>query len=94
MKALKSKTAFCFPGQLQEKPTWKDHHPLREDPYFKEYLTRASDQTKFNLLNFSFGVEEKEEDLSLKLQLSAYILSMVHFYRLRAASSQRPSAGC
>jgi [acyl-carrier-protein] S-malonyltransferase len=85
MKALKSKTAFCFPGQLQEKPAWEDHHPLREDSYFKEYLTRTSTQAKFDLLNFSFGGEEKEEDLTLKLQLSAYTLSMVHFYRLRAA---------
>jgi [acyl-carrier-protein] S-malonyltransferase len=85
MKAPKNKIAFCFPGQLQEKPTWEDHHPLREDPYFKENLTRACNQTKFDLLNFSFGGEEKEEDLSLKLQLSAYTLSMVHFYRLRAA---------
>jgi [acyl-carrier-protein] S-malonyltransferase len=85
MKAPKSKTAFCFPGQLQERPTWEDHHPLREDSYFKEYLTRTSTQTKFDLLNFCFGGEEQEEDLSLKLQLSAYTLSMVHFYRLRAA---------
>jgi [acyl-carrier-protein] S-malonyltransferase len=85
MKAPKIKTAFCFPGQLQERPTWEDRHPLREDPYFKEYLTRTSTQTKFDLLNFSFGGEEQEEDLSLKLQLSAYTLSMIHFYRLRAA---------
>lgn len=85
MKASKGKTAFCFPGQLQEKPMLKDHHPLKEDPYFKELFTRASNQTKFDLLNFSFGGEEKEEDFSLKLQISTYILSMVHFYRLRAA---------
>ena len=85
MKASKGKTAFCFPGQLQEKPMLKDHHPLTEDPYFKELFTRASNQTKFDLLNFSFGGEEKEEDFSLKLQISTYILSMVHFYRLRAA---------
>jgi len=85
MKALKGKTAFCFPGQLQEKPMFEDHHPLREDPHFKELLTRASKQTKFDLLDFSFGGEEKEEDFSLKLQISTYFLSMVYFYRLRAA---------
>ena len=85
MKALKGKTAFCFPGQLQEKPMLEDHHPLREDPHFKELLTRASKQTKFDLLDFSFGGEEKEEDFSLKLQISTYFLSMVYFYRLRAA---------
>jgi malonyl CoA-acyl carrier protein transacylase len=63
----------------------EDHHPLREDPHFKELLTRASKQTKFDLLDFSFGGEEKEEDFSLKLQISTYFLSMVYFYRLRAA---------
>jgi malonyl CoA-acyl carrier protein transacylase len=85
MISLKGKTAFCFPGQLQERPVLEDHHPLREDPHFKELLTRASSQTKFDLLDFSFGNGEKEEDLSLKLQISTYLLSMVHFYRLRAA---------
>ena len=64
---------------------FEDHHPLREDPHFKELLTRASKQTKFDLLDFSFGGEEKEEDFSLKLQISTYFLSMVYFYRLRAA---------
>jgi len=85
MKASTGKTAFCFPGQLQEKPMLEDHHPLREDPHFKELFKRASNQTQFDLLNFSFEGDEKEEDLSLKLQVSAYFLSMVHFYRLRAA---------
>ena len=85
MRAPNGKTAFCFPGQLQEKPILEDHGPLREDPHFKELLARASNTTKFDLLNFSFGGEEKEEDFSLKLQISTYILSMVYFYRLRAA---------
>ncbi len=85
MKASKGKTAFCFPGQLQEKPIFGNSHPLREDCHFKELLNRASSRTKFDLLNFSFGGDEKEEDFSLKLQISAYFLSMVHFYRLRAA---------
>jgi len=77
------KIAFCFPGQLQEKPILEDHHPLRKDPHFKELLRRASRQTKFNLLDFSFGNEDKEEDISLKLQISTYLLSVVYFYRLR-----------
>jgi [acyl-carrier-protein] S-malonyltransferase len=85
MKDLKGKTAFCFPGQLQDKPMLEDTHPLREDPHFKELLKRASNQTNFNLLNFAFEREEEEEDFSLKLQISTYLLSMVHFYRLRAA---------
>jgi [acyl-carrier-protein] S-malonyltransferase len=83
MKASKGKTAFCFPGQLHEKPILNDPL-LRGDPYFKQLLTRASHQTKFDLLNFSFGGEEEEEDFSLKLQISTYFLSMVHFRRLRA----------
>jgi [acyl-carrier-protein] S-malonyltransferase len=83
MKASRGKTAFCFPGQLHEKPMLKDH-PLREDPRFEELLTRVFRQTKFDLLNFSFEGEGEEEDLSLKLQVSTYFLSMVHFHRLRA----------
>ena len=85
MKAFKEKTAFCFPGQLQEKPMLEDHHSLRGDPHFKELLKRASSQTKFDLLNFSSGGEKKEDDLSLKLQIATYLLSMIHFYRLRTA---------
>jgi len=77
------KIAFCFPGQLQERPILEDHHPLRKDPNLKELLRRASHQTKFNLLDFSFGKEDKEEDFSLKLQISTYLLSMAYFYRLR-----------
>ncbi len=84
MKASKGKTVFCFPGQLHEKPILKDH-PFRGDPHFEELLTRASHQTKFDLLDFSFGSEDEGEDLSLKLQILTYFLSMVHFYRLRGA---------
>ena len=84
MRPSKGKTAFCFPGQLHEKPDLKDH-PLREDPHFEELLKRVFHQTKFDLLHFSFGGEGEEEDLSLKLQVSTYFLSIVHFYRLRAA---------
>ncbi len=85
MKGSKGKTAFCFPGQLHEKPILEDHHPLREDPHFKEVLRRVSSQTKFDLFRFSFGDEDEGEDFSLKLQIATYILSMVHYYRLRAA---------
>ncbi len=84
MKASHGKTAFCFPGQLQGRPPLKDD-PLREDSHFKGLLRRASGQTKFDFLKFSFEGEEKEEDLSLKLQIATYFLSVVHFYRLRDA---------
>ncbi|MDI7259746.1 MAG: ACP S-malonyltransferase [Thermodesulfobacteriota bacterium] len=73
---------FCFPGQLQERPTLEDHHPLRRDPHFEEWLERASRQTDFDLLNFSFKGEEA--GFNLRLQISTYLLSMVHFFRLRA----------
>jgi len=82
MKASQGKTAFCFPGQLQERPSLEDH-PLREDAHFKELLRRASGQTKFDLLSFSFGGEAEEDELSLKLQIATYFLSVVYFYRLR-----------
>jgi malonyl CoA-acyl carrier protein transacylase len=85
MKGSKGRTVFCFPGQLQEKPILEEHHPLREDPHFREALRKASSQTKFDLLHFSFGDEDEEEDFSLKLQIATYILSMVHYHRLRAA---------
>jgi [acyl-carrier-protein] S-malonyltransferase len=85
MMPSKRKTVFCFPGQLQERPILEDHHPLRVDPHFKELIKKASSQTKFDLLDFSFGDGETGEDLSLKLQISTYLLSMVHFYRLRTA---------
>jgi len=84
MKSFKGKTAFCFPGQLQERPCL-ENHPLREDAHFKELLRRAAGRTKFDLLSFSFQGEEKEEDLSLKLQIATYFISMVYFYRLRDA---------
>ncbi len=84
MKPSQGKTAFCFPGQLQEQPFLKDH-PLTADPHFKELLSKACHQTKFDFLNFSLNREENKGDLSLKLQVATYFLSMVYFYRLRDA---------
>ncbi|OGP80415.1 MAG: hypothetical protein A2V86_14900 [Deltaproteobacteria bacterium RBG_16_49_23] len=74
--------AFCFPGQLQEGPALEDSHSLRRNPHFEEWLKRASRQTDFDLLNFSFKGEEA--GYNLKLQISTYLLSMIHFFRLRA----------
>lgn len=76
------RTAFCFPGQLQERPTLNDDHPLRRNSHFKEWMERASHQTSFDLLNFSFRGEEA--GANLKLQTATYLLSMIHFYRLRS----------
>lgn len=74
--------AFCFPGQLQERPAIREDHPLRGDPHFEGWKEKAFHQTKFDLLNFSFKGEEG--GLNLKLQMSTYLLSMIHFFRLRA----------
>src|SRR4030066_961025 len=80
--SLMGRTAFCFPGQLQERPTLKEDHPLRRDPHFKKWVERASRQTPFDLLDFSYKGEET--GFNLKLQIATYLLSMVHFYRLRS----------
>ena len=84
MKILKGKIAFCFPGQLRERLILEENHPLREDPHFKKSTERASKLNKFDLVNFCFKGEEKEVGFDLKLQISTYLLSMIHFYRLRA----------
>jgi len=85
MKLLKGKIAFCFPGQLRERLVLEDHHPLREDPHFRKWTEKASHVTTFDLLNFSFKGDEAEVGFNLKLQISTYLLSMIHFYRLQAA---------
>ncbi len=76
------RTAFCFPGQLQERPTLNKDHPLRRNPHFQERMERASRQTSFDLLNFS--LREEEAGFNLKLQIATYLLSMIHFDRLRS----------
>ena len=81
----KGKTAFCFPGQLRGRLILEDHHPLRGDLHFKKWTEEASKLSQFDLLKFSFKGKETETGLNLKLQLSTYLLSMIHFYRLRAA---------
>jgi malonyl CoA-acyl carrier protein transacylase len=85
MKILKGKVAFCFPGQLRERLILEENHPLREDPHFKEWTERASKFNKFDLLNFCFSGEKRKVGFDLKLQISTYLLSMIHFYRLQAA---------
>ena len=82
----RGKTAFCFPGQLQGRPKFDDHQPLKENPLFQEVMEKAIRLTRFDLIDFSFREEPAGEDsLHLKLQIATYLLSMVHFYLLRAA---------
>ncbi len=85
MTRSKGKIAFCFPGQIRERVILEDHHPLRKDPHFREVTERASALNQFDLLQFSFQGEEGEAGHNLKLQISTYLLSMIHFHRLRAA---------
>jgi [acyl-carrier-protein] S-malonyltransferase len=85
MMNRKGKTAFCFPGQLRDRVILEDHHPLKKDPQFREWTEKASRLTQFELLQFSFKGEEEDIGFNLKLQISTYLLSMIHFYRLRAA---------
>jgi [acyl-carrier-protein] S-malonyltransferase len=82
---MMGKTAFCFPGQLRERFILEEGHPLREDAHFKEWAERVLVQTNFDLFNFAFKEEETESERSLKLQISTYLLSMIHFRRLRAS---------
>jgi [acyl-carrier-protein] S-malonyltransferase len=81
----KGKTAFCFPGQLRARVILEDYHPLKRDPHFREWTERASRLTRFDLLQFCFKGVEEDIGFNLKLQISTYLLSMVHFHRLRAA---------
>jgi [acyl-carrier-protein] S-malonyltransferase len=82
---MMEKIAFCFPGQLQEKPNLEDPHPLKETSHFKEWTEKAFLQTKYDLSHFSFRGEESEIGFNLKLQISTYLLSMIYFNQLRAA---------
>jgi malonyl CoA-acyl carrier protein transacylase len=86
MTGTKEKIAFCFPGQLQERPRLEDSS-LKEDPFFRECAERASHRSEFDLLRFSFRREEEQNPSlePLKLQMATYLLSMVHYYRLQAA---------
>lgn len=76
------KTAFCFPGQLQERPIFNEGHSLNRDPRFAEWLENVSRQTDFDLIHFCF--KREEAGVNLKLQMATYLLSMFHFFRLQA----------
>lgn len=76
------KRAFCFPGQLQERPILNEDHPLRKDPSLKSWLEKASRHTSFDL--YSFTMEGERDGFNLRLQMATYLLSMIHFYHLRS----------
>jgi [acyl-carrier-protein] S-malonyltransferase len=85
MISTKGKIAFCFPGQLQERPKLEAHHPLWKDPLFLGCAEKASLLTKIDLLDFFSPGDGGGGDFCLNLQVATYLLSMVHFYRLQAA---------
>jgi [acyl-carrier-protein] S-malonyltransferase len=85
MMNRKGKTAFCFPGQLRDRVILDDRHPLKKDPFFQECTAKAFRLTQFDFLQFSSMGREEDVGFNLKLQISTYLLSMIHFFRLRAA---------
>jgi len=48
-------------------------------------MEKASGKMPFDFMDFFSETGKSEGDLNLKLQISTYLLSMVHFYRLRDA---------
>jgi len=77
----KSKVAFCFPGQIQERPILSKGHPLSEDPFFRAWVDRAERETGMELWKF-MNEETEGDQVPLKLQLTTYLFSMIYFQRL------------
>jgi [acyl-carrier-protein] S-malonyltransferase len=77
----KSKVAFCFPGQIQERPILSKGHPLSEDPLFRAWVDRAERETGMELWKF-MNEETEEDQVPLKLQLTTYLFSVIYFQRL------------
>ncbi len=84
MKGEREKICFCFPGQLQERPHLPGHHPLYGDGLAHEIYEKTLRLSGFDLLNFSFQEGGWEPYLNIKLQLSSYVISLIHYYRLQA----------
>lgn len=83
MKGERGKICLCFPGQLQERPQLPDHHPLYGNNFAREIYGETLRFSGFDILNFSFQVREWEQYLNVKLQLSSYVISLIHYYRLQ-----------
>ncbi len=77
----KNKIAFCFPGQIQERPILSKYHPLSEDPFFRDWVDRAEKETGIELWKF-MNEETEGEQVPLKLQLTTYLFSVIYFQRL------------
>jgi [acyl-carrier-protein] S-malonyltransferase len=81
----KDKVAFCFPGQLQERPRSEDFSAWKDHPRLLETLDRASRYSGFRLTDFQSDGDTGGDQESLNLQLATYLLSMFQFFRLRDA---------
>jgi [acyl-carrier-protein] S-malonyltransferase len=73
---------FCFPGQLQEPPRLPAHHPLYGSKVAHEVYEETLRVSEFNVLRFSFREDQWEPYLNVKLQLSSFVLSLIHYYQL------------
>ncbi len=83
IKREREKTCCCFPGQLQERPHLDPHHPLYGDGLAHEIYEETLRVSEFDVLNFSFRDGVWEPYFNIKLQLSSYVISLIHFYRLQ-----------
>jgi [acyl-carrier-protein] S-malonyltransferase len=82
MEREREKICFCFPGQLQERPPLPAHHPLYGDKLAHEIYEETRRLSQFDVLNFSFEQRNWEPYCNIKLQLSSYVISLIHYYRL------------
>ena len=83
MKGERGRICFCFPGQLQERPHLPAHHPLYGDGLAIEIYEETLRLSGFDILNFSFQEGDWEPYINVKLQLSSYVISLIHFYQLQ-----------
>lgn len=82
-KRGREKICFCFPGQLQERPHLPPHHPLYGDGLAHEIYEETLRVSEFDIHNFSFQEEVWEPYFNIKLQLTSYVISLIHYYRLQ-----------
>ncbi len=83
MRREREKICFCFPGQLQERPHLPVHHPLHGDGLAREICEETLRFSGFDVLNFSFQEGDWEPYYNVKLQLTSYVISLIHYYWLQ-----------
>jgi malonyl CoA-acyl carrier protein transacylase len=83
MKRGEEKICFCFPGQLQERPELPGYLPIYRDELAHAIYEETLRLSGFDIFRFSFQEEGWEPYPNVKLQLSSYVISLIHFYRLQ-----------